>query len=101
MGKNIGALSQEPTDKWLELSLGVNRSWGFDDLNKSCSIKKDFETGLALALSPSFASHKMRKAMENPEHCVTVYKRKRVELETKTLPMRVPDQLRIGPSHDP
>ncbi|KAK8518426.1 hypothetical protein V6N12_017573 [Hibiscus sabdariffa] len=61
MEKNGGALSQEPADKWLELSLGVNRSWGFEigecsyrrNLNKSCcSIKKDFERGLTLALSP-------------------------------------------------
>ncbi|KAK8518399.1 hypothetical protein V6N13_027876 [Hibiscus sabdariffa] len=29
MEKNSGALSQEPADKWLELSLGMNRSWGF------------------------------------------------------------------------
>ncbi|KAK8518401.1 hypothetical protein V6N13_027877 [Hibiscus sabdariffa] len=113
MEKNSDALSQEPADKLLELSLAVNRNWRFEvgecsyrrNLNKSCSIKKDFERGLTLALSPGFASHNKRKARENPKHCVTVYKRKRVELETEAVPRRVPDQLRNGngpgAGHDP
>ncbi|GMI71698.1 hypothetical protein HRI_000839100 [Hibiscus trionum] len=102
MEKNSGVLSQEQTDMSLELSLAVNGSWGLEvgessnhqNLNKSCSITKDFDRDLTLALTDGLTSHKKRKAMENPKHCATVNKKRRVKTESRRM-----NELRVW--HDP